>query len=73
MITRCICFKRSFAELKAIAAAHQAREVEALQAHVSFGRNCMLCVPYVARMLETGETEFAVDADVSSWQKPQGG
>ncbi len=63
MITRCVCFRRSFVELKRIAAARGVRTVEALQQYVLFGRSCMMCLPYVARMLETGETEFDVEVE----------
>jgi bacterioferritin-associated ferredoxin len=57
-IDRCYCFQKTFAELKRVAEAHQARSVEALQAHADFGRQCRLCHPYVRRMLCTGETVF---------------
>jgi hypothetical protein len=57
-IDRCYCFQKTFAELKAAAGTHEARSVEALQAHVLFGQRCRLCHPYVRRMLRTGETVF---------------
>ncbi len=57
-IDRCLCFGRTFAELKAVAEATGADSVAALQAHVVFGRRCGLCHPYVRRMLRTGETLF---------------
>lgn len=57
-IDRCYCFQQRFADLKAVAEREDARTVEALQAHVTFGTNCQLCHPYVRRMLRTGETVF---------------
>ncbi len=60
VITHCICFNRSFAELKAVAEKYQCLTVEELQKHVDFGLNCKLCVPYVRQMLATGETEFGI-------------
>lgn len=57
-IDRCYCFARTFAELKRVAGATDARTVEALQAHALFGQRCQLCHPYVRRMLRTGETVF---------------
>ncbi len=57
-IDRCYCFRRTFAELKAVAEETGAATVEELQEHVSFGMNCRLCHPYVRRMLRTGETVF---------------
>jgi NAD(P)H-nitrite reductase large subunit len=57
-VSQCICFRRTFAELKRVAERTGARTVPELQRHTMFGMSCMLCVPYVQRMLETGETEF---------------
>lgn len=65
-IDRCICFDRTFAELKEVARANSVGSVEELQDHVEFGRQCALCHPYVRRMLRTGETWFRqilTDAD----------
>ena len=57
-IDRCYCFQVTFREMKEAADRHGADSVEALQAHVEFGRQCKLCHPYVRRMLETGQTVF---------------
>ena len=57
-IDRCYCFQKTFAVLKAVAEAHDARSVAALQEHAVFGQRCRLCHPYVRRMLRTGETVF---------------
>ncbi|GIV60083.1 (2Fe-2S)-binding protein [Rhodocaloribacter litoris] len=57
-IDRCLCFRTTFAELKAVAGATGAESIAALQEHVAFGHNCRLCHPYVRRMLRTGETVF---------------
>jgi bacterioferritin-associated ferredoxin len=57
-IDRCVCYGRTFAELKEVAEATGAESVEALQEHVVFGHNCQMCHPYVRRMLQTGETAF---------------
>lgn len=58
MVDRCICFSKTFAELKEIARRHRAGTVTALQGTTEFGLRCGLCKPYVARMLETGQTVF---------------
>lgn len=58
-IDRCICFDRTFGELKEIAYSVSATSIAGLQEHVEFGRQCELCHPYVRRMLRTGETWFA--------------
>jgi bacterioferritin-associated ferredoxin len=57
-IDRCYCYQQTFETLKGVAEATGADSVEGLQAHVSFGKNCQLCHPYVRRMLKTGETVF---------------
>lgn len=60
MVTRCVCFNRTFKELKKIARKHRVATLEELQTHVRFGMNCRRCHPYVRRMLRTGETVFPV-------------
>ncbi|MGA7304910.1 MAG: (2Fe-2S)-binding protein [Rhodothermales bacterium] len=70
-IDRCICFDRSFAELKEIARRKSSDSIEALQRHVEFGLQCELCHPYVRRMLRTGEVRFGeilTDEDEPSGQ-----
>lgn len=57
-IDRCYCFQETFADLKRIADAEEAKTVADLQAHVAFGHNCQLCHPYVRRMLRTGAVAF---------------
>lgn len=57
-VTRCVCFNKTFAELRVIAEREGAATLEALQQHVVFGQNCKLCHPYVRRMLETGQSVF---------------
>lgn len=58
-VDRCVCHDVPFARLFLIARAHDAASLEALAEHVAFGQTCGLCRPYVARMLETGETVFS--------------
>jgi bacterioferritin-associated ferredoxin len=60
MVTHCICYGRSFLELKLIAEKHGVKSIEQLQDHIDFGLNCKLCHPYVKKMLETGQTKFEV-------------
>jgi NAD(P)H-nitrite reductase large subunit len=57
-IDRCLCFDKSFAELKAISDTTGAETIEELQRQTKFGKSCRLCHPYVRRMLRTGETVF---------------
>ena len=69
-IDRCVCFERTFSELKQVAEDARMDSVPELQEHVTFGSNCGLCLPYVERMLLTGETTFGkvIDEAVSSKQ-----
>jgi bacterioferritin-associated ferredoxin len=60
MVTHCICFDVSFAQLKKVADTNNVHDLEALQQCVQFGHNCGLCHPYVRQMLRTGQTEFDV-------------
>lgn len=54
MITHCVCFGESFVELKKF------NTLEAIQKETGCGTSCKLCVPYIKKMLETGETEFDI-------------
>lgn len=58
-VRRCVCFEKSFEALHRIALRHGCRSIEDLQRHATFGKRCGLCLPYVQRMLDTGETAFA--------------
>jgi len=55
-VKRCVCFDTTFAELKAagVESVADARE------KFGCGSSCGSCVPYIERMLETGETAFSV-------------
>jgi len=57
-VTRCVCFSVHFEDLKEIAEKHDCRTIEELQRHVEFGMGCRMCLPYVAKMLLTGQTDF---------------
>lgn len=56
-IVRCVCRDRTFAFLRdsGVVSLEQIREI------YGCGTGCGLCLPFLARMLETGETEFAVE------------
>lgn len=57
-IDRCICRSTSFARLKQTADRSGATTVDELHEHAAFGTDCETCLPYVRRMLRTGETVF---------------
>ena len=58
MVDRCICFNRTFSEIKIIADKHNIKSISELKKCITFGENCKLCIPYVELMLKTGEIEF---------------
>jgi len=59
LVSGCICRSTAFAELLPRA---QARgwTLEELMKQTGCGAQCGLCRPYLARMLETGDTEFPI-------------
>jgi bacterioferritin-associated ferredoxin len=57
-IDRCVCENRTFADLALVARRESVADAEGLAALTGCGTHCGLCVAYVRRMLETGETVF---------------
>lgn len=63
-ITHCICRATSFSEIQRLAAEQgllslgKACSLDDIVDKLKAGDKCGLCRPYLARMLETGETEF---------------
>ncbi len=64
-IFRCVCFDRTFAELKEFTRA-EPLSLEQITARYGCGGSCKLCRPYIERMLQTGETEFREIIQVAS-------
>ena len=58
-VDRCVCFEVTFTELKAYADEHGC-DFGGLAARFGCGRGCGLCIPYIRRMLATGETSFTL-------------
>jgi NAD(P)H-nitrite reductase large subunit len=56
-VDRCVCFEVSFKTLKAHAD-ETGCDLDGLKARFGCGRGCGLCVPYLLKMLETGQTAF---------------
>ena len=59
-VRACMCHPHTFAELKTLAHTCGWTSVEDITRSVGCGGGCGLCRPYLARMLQTGETAFAV-------------
>jgi len=59
-VRACLCYPHSFAELKNLAAQNHWQTVADITAAVGCGSGCGLCRPYLALMLETGDTAFDI-------------
>lgn len=55
-VKQCACVQVTFREMKEAGVTSLADAARRFGA----GLNCGLCVPYIKKMLETGETEFEV-------------
>ena len=53
-VRKCVCFDKTFAELKAIGV----KSVDDAAERFGCGTKCGLCRPYIQAMIETGETSF---------------
>lgn len=56
-IDRCICYDRTFAEVR-VAAVAEDLNMDEITKRFGCGSCCGVCRPYLERMLETGETVF---------------
>jgi bacterioferritin-associated ferredoxin len=56
-VDRCVCYDRTFAELKSAAGA-ESLQLDEIAKRFGCGSCCGVCRPYIERMLETGETVF---------------
>lgn len=57
-VNRCICSNISFEKIKSVAEERGLSTVKELQQHQICACDCMLCAPYIKKMLKLGETEF---------------
>ena len=60
IVTRCICHNRTFAEIKDLMKQHDVTTFEEVLAREWCGGNCGLCRPYVAQMIQSGDTSFPI-------------
>ena len=67
-VTRCVCHRRTFAELKSLADGNRWQTVAEISLETSCGLGCGSCRPYLQAMLDTGATAFTVAQDGA---KPQ--
>lgn len=66
VVTASICHRRSFRGLRELAERSGWRTVEQITAATGCGWGCGFCLPYLQRMLETGETELPILAQEAS-------
>jgi len=60
LVDRCVCYNKTFTELKIRSQAMGATSIPELQKHIEFGHSCKRCHYYVDQMLKTGETVFRI-------------
>lgn len=56
-IVKCVCTDTTFVQMKLTGL----KSLEDIEKSLGCGLKCGLCRPYIAKMLETGETRFPVD------------
>jgi bacterioferritin-associated ferredoxin len=59
-VTRCVCHRRTFAELKHLAHEQGWQTVAEISLETSCGLGCGACRPYLQAMLDTGATAFTL-------------
>ena len=59
-VTRCVCFQRTFAELKALATANDWTTTAEISLETGCGLGCGSCRPYLDAMFDTGATSFDI-------------
>ena len=57
VVDRCVCRGVSFAELKDLAERTGA-DLDGISERMGCASGCSMCVPYIQKMLESGETSF---------------
>jgi len=65
MVNRCVCFKKTFAEILNFAQINGYNQ-EKIEEILKCGTGCGLCKPYIAECLKSGKTEF----DPKTFYKP---
>ena len=58
LINKCVCFDTTFKMMKSIMKKYDLKKIDELRKVKEVGTNCKLCVPYIEKMIKTGQTEF---------------
>ena len=59
-VNRCVCHDVQFSEIKDILDKHHASTIEEIQSYKECAKSCKFCIPYIEKMIQTGETAFEV-------------
>lgn len=62
-ILKCICYDTTFEQMKKIMKEKNINSIEELKEIKLVASNCKLCLPYIKKMIETGQTEFDIILD----------
>lgn len=62
-VTKCVCYDTTFEEMKDIMNKNNINTLEELRQIKPVALNCKLCVPYINKMIETGETKFELNTN----------
>ncbi|MEO6693795.1 MAG: hypothetical protein ABIY50_04365 [Ignavibacteria bacterium] len=57
-VTKCICYNTTFEEMKSIMQKNKLNTVDELRNIKPVALDCRLCLPYIIKMINTGETKF---------------
>jgi NAD(P)H-nitrite reductase large subunit len=58
MVDRCICFDKTFTDMKKLIDKHNITTLDMLKKYFIFGENCRTCLPYIELVISMGKTEF---------------
>lgn len=58
IITKCICNDITFEEMNERVKEYKIKGIEDLRKIMTVASNCKLCLPYINKMIETGQTSF---------------
>lgn len=61
MIDGCICFKKTFTEIKRLSEEENLTSLDSLVSEKNICCKCCMCQPYIEEMYKTGLTEFPID------------
>lgn len=56
MVSRCICCNQEFSHVLAVARDRGCSTVAELKEHLHVSAKCGLCIPFIQKVIETGET-----------------